>query len=653
MFYTTRSKLIASFLGISLLVGGVSLFIGGQLLYKAVLSEATNRVRLDLNTAREIYRNQIERVKFSLGTTTLGTGFRVDLKNRDIRNLLERIRVLALHANLDFAGIVTRESEILCRIGPNPFPGKKPQSANPVARLALEGPGAVSGTVILGKEVLSAEDPELAYRANIRLLPTPRAAPRDEKVETSGMALAAAIPVFEEGEFLGVIYGGRLLNRSKDIVDTVRDTVFQQEIYKGHSIGTATIFQNDLRISTNVMTPEGKRAIGTRVSKEVKEHVLNNGERWTDRAFVVSDWYITAYEPIEDILGRRVGMLYVGVLEEKYVDMRRNALTVLVLITVAGMALAIGLGYLLENKIMGPVHQLIEASRKVSEGNLAPEIDQISGDEIGVLQKTFKDMIESLKERDRRRREESENRMLQSEKQASVGRLAAGVAHEINNPLTGVLTFTRILLRRQDIAEEARSHLEKIAESTVRVKKIVQGLLDFSRQTTLDKEPTDINRLVRSTIEQMENQALIRGLKLTFNPGENLPTIILDRGQFQGVILNVILNALDATKRGGSITVSTGISVSASDTGKRGVEIGISDTGCGIPPENLDKLFDPFFTTKEVGQGTGLGLPVSFGIVQRHGGTIRVQSEVGHGSTFTIRIPVEEGDGKGEDIDSR
>ncbi|MBW1691538.1 MAG: cache domain-containing protein [Deltaproteobacteria bacterium] len=653
MFYTTRSKLIASFLGISLLVGGVSLFIGGQLLYRAVFSEATNRVRLDLNSAREIYLNQIEKVKCALSITTLGTGFRSDLKDGELQNLLERIRVLALHVNLDFAGIVASDGELLCRIGPNPIPSKKTQSFNPVAKLALKGPGAVSGTVILSKEELSAEDPELAYRANIRLLPTPRAAPRDEEIETSGMALAAAIPVFEEGEFLGVIYGGRLLNRSTEIVDTVRDTVFKQEIYKGRSIGTATIFQNDLRISTNVMTPEGKRAIGTRVSKEVKDKVLTEGELWTDRAFVVSDWYITAYEPIEDILGQRVGMLYVGVLEEKYVDMRTNALTVLVLIVVAGMVLAIWLGYFLEKKIMGPVHRLIQASQKVSEGNLAPEIDPISRDEIGVLQKTFKDMMESLKERDRRRREESESRLLQSEKQASVGRLAAGVAHEINNPLTGVLTFTRLLLRRKDITDDARAHLEKIAESTVRVKKIVQGLLDFSRQTTLDKEPTDINRLARTTIEQMENQALIRGVNLTFNPGENLPTIILDRGQFQGVILNIILNALDATERGGSITVSTGISVSASDAGKRGVEISISDTGCGIPPENLDKLFDPFFTTKEVGQGTGLGLTVSYGIVQRHGGTIRVQSEVGRGTTFTIWIPVEEGNGEGEDIDSR
>jgi two-component system NtrC family sensor kinase len=642
MFYSTKSKLIASFLGISLLVGGVSLFIGGQLLYKAVFSEAMNRVRLDLNSAREIYLNQIERVKVSLNTTTLGRGFRIDLKEGNSQELLERIRVLALHANLDFAGIVTAEGETLCRIGPNPIPLKKSQPANPIARLALDNLGAVAGTVILSKEVLSAEDPELAYRASIRVLPTPRAAPKDEKVETSGMALAAASPVFEEGDLLGVIYGGILLNRSKDIVDTVRDTVFQQEIYKGNSIGTATIFQNDLRISTNVMTQDRRRAIGTRVSEEVKEHVLINGERWANPAFVVSDWYITAYEPIEDISGERVGMLYVGVLEQKYVDMRRNALTVLVLIIVAGMALAIGLGYLLETKIMSPVYRLIKASQQVSEGNLSPEIDPISKDEIGVLQKTFRDMITSLKERDRRRREESETRLIQSEKQASIGRLAAGVAHEINNPLTGILTFTRILLRRDDMGDESRSHLEKIAESTVRVKKIVQGLLDFSRQISLDKEQTDLNRLIRSILPSMENQALIKGVSIELSPGENLPMVTLDRSQFQGVLINLIINAFDAMEPGGNVTISTGISLSASDTGKRGVEITITDTGCGIPQENLDKLFEPFFTTKKVGHGTGLGLPVSYGIVQRHGGTIRVQSEVARGTIFTIWLPVEE-----------
>jgi two-component system NtrC family sensor kinase len=652
MFYTTRSKLIASFLGVSLLVGGVSLFIGGQLLYRAVLSEATNRVRLDLNTAREIYLNRIKSIVCPLSVSSMEPALCSALKARDVSEITPRLETVEKRAELDFVGVVTREGDTICRIGKGDIRCETAEVANPIAEFIFNRMVPVSGTVILSREFLYAQSPELADRARIRLLPTPRAAPKQEEEETSGMALVAAFPIFDNGKLLGVIYGGVLLNRSTAIVDTVRDTVFQNEIYKGRSIGTATIFFNDLRISTNVVTTEGKRAIGTYVSKEVKEHVLGTGERWTDRAFVVSDWYITAYEPIEDIFGNRVGMLYVGVLEEKYVDMRRNALTVLVLIVAAGMALAIGLGYFLENKIMSPVHRLIEASQQVSEGNLAPEIGPISKDEIGVLQKTFKDMVISLEERDKRSRAESENRLLQSEKQASVGRVAAGVAHEINNPLTGILTFTRILQRSHSIGDKDRDHLQKIAESTVRVRNIVKGLLDFSRQTELDQEPTDVNRLVRTVISAMENQALIKGVTLEFNPREDLPMITLDRNQFQSVVINLIINALDATEQGGSIRAYTGISVSASNTDKKGVEISITDTGCGIPPENLDKLFEPFFTTKEVGRGTGLGLAVSYGIVQRHGGTIRVQSEVGRGSTFTIWIPVEEGNGKGEAVDT-
>jgi two-component system NtrC family sensor kinase len=241
-----------------------------------------------------------------------------------------------------------------------------------------------------------------------------------------------------------------------------------------------------------------------------------------------------------------------------------------------------------------------------------------------------------------RRRAEAENRLIQSEKQASVGRLAAGVAHEINNPLTGVLTYTHMLLRRKDIEDDIRSDLQTIAESTERVRKIVKGLLDFSRQIKLDKEPTEVNRLVSSAISLMDNQALVKGVTIKFNPGENLPMLTLDRNQFQSVLLNMIINALDATEPGGTINIYTATGLSASDTGHKGVEITIADTGCGIPADNLDKLFDPFFSTKEVGQGTGLGLSVSYGIVQRHGGTIRVQSELGKGSTFFIWIPIEE-----------
>jgi two-component system NtrC family sensor kinase len=307
------------------------------------------------------------------------------------------------------------------------------------------------------------------------------------------------------------------------------------------------------------------------------------------------------------------------------------------------MALSVGLGLFLASRILRPVYLLIEASKEVSAGNLNPLIDlrQAPKSEIGILQKTFQEMLESVRERYRRQKVESEIQLLQSEKQASIGRLAAGVAHEINNPLTGVLTFTHLLLRRKDLPEEVRKDLETVAQATDRVRKIIKGLLDFSRQTALYPEPLNLHNLVRSTVALVENQALVKGILLKFEPGENIPPVTADTSQIQSVLLNILLNALDATDPGGSVAITSRLQSSPEKAGQRGVDLVVTDTGCGIPPENITKLFDPFFSTKEVGQGTGLGLSVSYGIVERHGGAIRVKSEVGKGSTFTIWLPLE------------
>jgi len=643
VIYTTRFRLISAFLGVCILVGGLSLLVGGQLLNKSVLNEATNRIRLDLNAAREIYYNDETRLRLALQIAGQERSCLQAVSLRDTEYLKDRLGTLAGEIRLDFGGVVDPSGRTLVRLtgsGDAQVEGGSLLPSNPAALLCLENRSTVSGTVILDREILMAENPELAKQARIALIPTPRAAPRPETEETSGMTISCAVPLFEGNTLIGAIYGGVLLNRSTEIVDRVRETVFQEEVYQGRSIGTATIFFNDLRISTNVMTARGERAIGTRVSEEVRNKVLGEGERWTDRAFVVNDWYITAYEPIVDISNQRVGILYVGVLEAKYVDIRRNTLLVFVLITAAGMVIAVAMGYLLGQRILKPVHRLIDVSRRVSAGDLSPEVGPISSSEIGVLQKTFQEMLSSLRERDRSQRAESELKLLQSEKQASVGRLAAGVAHEINNPLTGVLTFTHMLLRREDINEEIREDLQTIADSTERVRRIVKGLLDFSRQTRIEPEPTDINSLIEQTLPLVDNQALVKGVIFCFDPGKDIPLRTLDRSQVQSVLLNIILNAIDATDKGGHINIYTRLSAGPRQT--KAIEVEISDSGCGIASEHMDKLFDPFFTTKEVGKGTGLGLSVSQGIIERHGGTIRVQSTVGRGSIFTICFPLDE-----------
>ena len=637
MFYSFRSKIIASFLGVSFLVGIVSLLVGGHLLTKTVLGEARNRVAQDLNAAREMYDSRIRMIEVALNITTLGYGFVVTLRDRDTSDLVFRLGRMAQHGGLDFAGITDEKGQTVCRIGTHSIPGKKNQSPNPIVTQALEKKALASGTVVLSEEFLNAENPQLAERARVDVISTPGASPITEKTVTAGLTLSAAVPVLHEGQLIGVLYGGILLNRDEKIVDTVRGTVFRNEEYKGRSIGRATIFLKDVRVATNVPAQDGGRAIGTRVAEDVREHVLERGERWTKQAMVITDWYITAYEPIKDISGKIVGILGMGVLEEKYVDLRWRTLASFVLVTLSGMALATLLGCFLAGKIFNPVHRLIRASEQVTEGSLTPDIGPVSSGEMAVLQKTFKEMVAAMG----RRRAESQDRLLLSEKQASVGRLAAGVAHEINNPLTGVLTYTHMLLRRKDLNEEVRADLQTIVEATERVRKIVKGLLDFSRQSKPDREQVDVNRLISSTMALMENQALLKGVGMVFKPGHGLHMVNMDRNQFQSVLLNLLINALDATKPGDSITFSTSNSPMKNEDGQEGIEISIADTGCGIPPEHLNKLFDPFFTTKEVGHGTGLGLSVTLGIVQRHGGTIQVASEVGKGSAFTIWVPLE------------
>ena len=271
-----------------------------------------------------------------------------------------------------------------------------------------------------------------------------------------------------------------------------------------------------------------------------------------------------------------------------------------------------------------------------------------SGEEIpveitgSIIYKDDKEVATTAIFKDLRRRIETEKRLektrmqlLQSEKLASIGRLAAGVAHEINNPLGGIIMYSHLVLEELPKDSSLKNNLEKVIIQAERCEKIVKGLLSFSRQHELEIESVDMNGIIEESLSFVESQALFQNIEIikAFDP--DLPPIIADKSQLQQVVINLALNAANAMKGKGKLTIN-----SSSCNGF--VELKFTDTGCGITPENLEKIFEPFFTTQSDKDGAGLGLAVSHGIITKHKGTISVNSMVNEGTTFTIRLPVSE-----------
>jgi PAS domain S-box-containing protein len=246
----------------------------------------------------------------------------------------------------------------------------------------------------------------------------------------------------------------------------------------------------------------------------------------------------------------------------------------------------------------------------------------------------FSDMREILKMR--RKLEESQAQLMQAEKIASLGRLSAGVAHEINNPLAGILIYAELLQRQVGSEGQSREFVDEIISQTMRCQQIVSRLLEFSRQSLVERTLVDLNSVIGRVVELIMHQALFHNIQIIRDLDPELPHIVGDQGQLQQVLTNLLLNAADAMRGQGTITIATRPHAQGD-----GVVLTFSDTGPGIPADIRSKIFEPFFTTKPVGKGTGLGLSIVYSVVRRHGGTIDVDSCPGEGTTFTIHLPLD------------
>lgn len=308
------------------------------------------------------------------------------------------------------------------------------------------------------------------------------------------------------------------------------------------------------------------------------------------------------------------------------------------------------LGLMVFSFVTRPLRSLLAGMRRVSAGELDQELPVRSGDEIGKLAMGFNQMtvdlhnartqlsdwaktLEQQVEEKTRDLRVAQDQVVRAEKLSSLGILAAGVAHELNSPLTGILTFSTLLL--QDSPKGTRQHddLQLIVNETNRCATIIRQLLEFSRESSPQKKPHEIAQVIQRTLALVKHQARFQNVKLTVDVAPGLPPVLCDPNQLEQVFLNMLINAADAMPNGGEVALR------AAPGAPGRVVVSFTDTGVGIPPENLTKIFDPFFTSKPVGKGTGLGLSVSYGIVRRHGGKIEVKSEVGKGTTFSIDLP--------------
>ncbi|MFG1424886.1 sensor histidine kinase [Roseixanthobacter glucoisosaccharinicivorans] len=531
----------------------------------------------------------------------------------------------------------------------------------PVIDAGLRGDRRAAIDVFSNAE-LAAISPALAERALLELVPTTNAVASDRREETRGMVVHSAAGVQLPGGRRGVLVGGILLNRNLVFIDTINDLVYQTASLPEGSRGTATLFLDDVRISTNVRLFEGRRALGTRVSSAVREAVLGKGQIWLGSAFVVNDWYMSAYEPIVDSYDKRVGMLYVGFLEQPFSDAKYTTLLAVILAFVTVSAASVPIFLRWARGIFKPLEKVNDTIVSVEAGDRDARTGLVrADDEIGRVAMHLDHLLDQLAARERelvqwnddlnrrvdertrelqlanRQIEATTKQLIMSEKLAAIGEITAGVAHEINNPIAviqGNLDVLRDVLGRQ--ADSGRTEFRLIDEQIDRISQIVNKLLQFAKPEEYAgfierNAPADIITDCLPLVQHLVNRsgiAIVREDQATRH-------VLMNRTELQQVLVNLIVNAIHAMPDGGTLTLRCR---DGAREGRPGIVIEVADTGVGMAAEVMEKIFDPFFTTKR-STGTGLGLSITQKLVARQDGTIHVESTPGAGTTFSVFLP--------------
>lgn len=622
------------------------------------------KVNTDLSVAHDVFKRIREDYLNRLAILAESHSFYVALESNDEESIKQQITILKNTTGFDYLHILDTEARLL--IGDTAVP------YNRVSNLSLTAAQGIPsvGIEIFDHERLSAEDKSLAKKNILPLVETVRASPTSRKQEDRGMVIRAIYPAKNaQGKVIALLDGGVLLNSNFGFVDTIRDLVYGPGSLPEGSIGTVTVFLDDVRISTNVASNPGERALGTRVSNEVRKHVLEQGEVWIDSAFVVNDWYISSYEPIVDIKGDRVGMLYAGYLEAPFRLAFWKALGVLILLFIVLMVLSAWLSIRGAKSIFKPLEAMSAVVKATRDGKQLRIGKQESTDEIGELSRELDMMLDLLQERSQQIQEWADRlelkvtertaelelknidlhktidvlrmtrqQLVLAEKMAALGELTAGVAHEINNP-------SQVILGNLDIViETIGSHLEPVGEEielivqqVYRIQEIINNLLQYARPADYAGylKKIDVNTVINNTLKLLQHMRRTYSFELELDLKAS-HAVRINEQELEQVLVNLMVNAIHA------LDGDKGkICVASRDWDGKGVVILIKDNGSGMNQDQISRVFNPFYSTKQQGEGTGLGLSLSYGLIRRYGGNITVESNKGAGAEFYVWLLTE------------
>lgn len=545
-------------------------------------------------------------------------------------------------------------------------------------RPGTPGQQAKGQLVLLQAAELAALAPQLAGHISIPLIPTANASPTTRTREDRAMVALSVMTVRNlQGAPVAILTAGVLLNQNLAFIDHINRAVYPEGSLPFGSEGTATLFLEDVRITTNVRLFQDQRAVGTRVSQAVRDTVLGRGETWLDRAFVVNDWYMSAYQPLLDAQDQRIGMLYVGYLERPFRWVRMALLGMMGLIFLVVMALASVLSVRWARSIFQPVERMNQTMQRVEEGDATARVGPLPvRDELGALANHLDQLLDVVadktaalqlwgQELDKRVTERTaelaasheslrvaQQQLVKSEKLAVMGQLAASVAHEINNPIA-VMQGNLDLMRETlgPALMPVRSEMKLLDQQVERIRVIVQQLLQHARPTDYAGyvETIDASTALQDCLVLVNHRLASGRIRVELDLPA-CPPVSINRQELQQVMINLLINAANAMPDGGTLTLRTRpwwptapeatTPAASHPAAPRGTVIEVLDTGSGLSKETLGRLFQPFSTTRP--DGNGLGLWISLSLVERYGGEMGARNRTdGPGAVFSVRLPSE------------